>query len=233
MKEQTGHYRITDIEESDRPRERLMKVGAENLSTAELLAILLRVGTKNANAITLGQNLINKLDGLVGLHRAPIEDLTNINGIGLAKAAQIKAAIELGYRISIAEPGEKTVVNSPSDAAALVQYQMSALEVEELRVILLDTRNRVQDVRTVCTGSVNQSQVRVSEVFRDAVRNQITSIILVHNHPSGDATPSPDDVSLTRAIVQAGKLLDIQVLDHIIIGRKQYVSLKERGLGFS
>ena len=233
MKEQTGHYRITDIDESDRPRERLMKVGAENLSTAELLAILLRVGTKDANAITLGQNLINKMDGLVGLHRAPIEDLTNINGIGLAKAAQIKAAIELGHRISIAEPGEKTVINSPSDAAALVQYQMSALEVEELRVILLDTRNRVQDVRTVCAGSVNQSQVRVSEVFRDAVRNQITSIILVHNHPSGDATPSPDDVSLTRAIVQAGKLLDIQVLDHIIIGRKQHVSLKERGLGFS
>ena len=233
MKEQVSKYRITDIEESERPRERLISLGAGALNNAELLAILIRVGTQKDNAITLGQNLLNKFDGLVGLHRAPIEDLTDIPGIGMAKAAQLKAAIELGRRISIADPKEKPVINSPSDVANLVQYEMSALEVEQLRVLLLDTRNRVQYSRTICTGSVNQSQVRVSEVFRDAVRNQISSIILIHNHPSGDATPSPDDVSLTRAIVQAGKLLDITVLDHIIIGRKQFVSLKERGLGFS
>jgi DNA repair protein RadC len=153
------------------------------------------------------------------------------HGIGPAKAAQIKAAIELGRRLTLESPDERPTIHSPADAAALVQYEMSALEQEELRVMLLDTRNRVQDVITIYRGSVNSSQVRIGEYSRPP-SGVMRSTVVVHNHPSGDPTPSPDDVALTRAIVQAGKLLDVDVLDHLVIGRGRFVSLKERGLGF-
>jgi DNA repair protein RadC len=130
-------------------------------------------------------------------------------------------------------PEERPAIHSPADAANLVQYEMSALEQEELRVILLDTRNRVLAVETIYRGSLNSSQVRVGEVFRTAIRRNSANLIVVHNHPSGDPTPSPDDVAVTRAIIQAGKLLDVEVLDHVVIGRGRFISLKERGLGFS
>jgi DNA repair protein RadC len=152
--------------------------------------------------------------------------------LGPAKAAQIKAAIELGNRLRLESPDERPAVHSPADAAALVQYEMSALEQEELRVLLLDIRNRVLDTVTVYRGSINSSQVRVGELFRTAIRRNAASIIVIHNHPSGDPTPSPDDVAVTRAMTQAGKLLDIEVLDHLVIGRGRFVSLKDRGLGF-
>jgi DNA repair protein RadC len=162
-----------------------------------------------------------------------MEELTAQHGIGAAKAAQIKAAIELGRRLREAGPEDRPTINSPSDAADLVRYEMSALEQEHLRVILLDTRNHVLDVIEVYRGSVNSSQVRVGEVFKPAVRRGAPAMIVVHNHPSGDPTPSPDDVAVTRGFVQAGKLLDVEVLDHLVIGQGRYVSLKERGLGFS
>jgi DNA repair protein RadC len=153
-------------------------------------------------------------------------------GIGAAKAAQVKAAIELGRRLALESPEERPMINSPADAAALVSYEMSALEQEHLRVILLDTRNRVLDIVEVYKGSVNSSQVHVGEVFKAAIRRSASALIVVHNHPSGDPTPSPDDVAVTRAIVQAGKLLDVDVLDHMVIGQGRWVSLKERGVGF-
>jgi DNA repair protein RadC len=152
--------------------------------------------------------------------------------IGQAKASQIKAAIELGNRLTLVAPEERPSVNSPADAAALVSYEMSALEQEELRVMLLDTRNRVDKIDTVYRGSLNSSQIRVGELFKTAIRRAAAAVIVVHNHPSGDPAPSPDDIAVTRAIVQAGKLLDVEVLDHLIIGQGRYVSLKERGLGF-
>jgi DNA repair protein RadC len=169
---------------------------------------------------------------LAGVHRAGFEEVKGLHGIGPAKAAQIKAAIELGRRLTVEAPEERPAIHSPGDAAALVQYEMSALEQEELRVMLLDTRNRVLDIVPVYRGSLNSSQVRVGELFKDAIRRNSAAVIIVHNHPSGDPAPSPDDVALTRAIVEAGKLLDIEVLDHLVIGRGRYVSLKERGLGF-
>src|SRR6266540_4010084 len=129
--------------------------------------------------------------------------------------------------------GERAAINSPADAAALVQYEMSALEQEHLRVILLDRRNRVMETVEVYKGSVNSSQIRVGEVFKEAIRKNASALIVIHNHPSGDPTPSPDDVAVTRAIVQAGKLLDVEVLDHLVIGQGKWVSLKERGLGFA
>lgn len=160
------------------------------------------------------------------------EEVCSQHGIGPAKAAQIKAAIELGRRLAVAVPDERPTVRSPDDAAALVQYEMSALEHEELRVMLLDVRNRVLDTVTIYRGSATSAQVRVGELFKAAIRRNATAIIVVHNHPSGDPSPSPEDIALTRSIVQSGNLLDIGVLDHLVIGRGRYVSLKERGLGF-
>ena len=225
-------YRISDLQEADRPRERLALLGPQVLTNAELIAILLRVGVVGENAVEVAQRLLQKFGGLRGLHRVPIKELMEQHAIGEAKAAQIKAAIELGRRLTLEAPDERSVINSPADAAAIVQYEMSALEQEHLRVILLDRRNRVLETVEVYKGSVNSSQVRVGEVFKDAIRINASAIIVVHNHPSGDPTPSPDDVAVTRAIVQAGKLLDVDVLDHMVIGQGRWVSLKERGLGF-
>ena len=226
-------YRITDLHETERPRERLASLGPQALTNAELIAILLRVGVTGENAVQVGQRLLQQFGGLGGLHRAPIEELIDQHGIGEAKAAQIKAAIELGRRLTLEVPEERPTINSPADAAALVQYEMSALEQEHLRVLLLDTRNHVLDISEIYRGSVNMSQVRVGEVFKAAIRRNATAVIVVHNHPSGDPTPSPDDVAVTRAFVQAGKLVDVDVLDHLIIGRGRFTSMKERGLGFA
>jgi DNA repair protein RadC len=226
-------YRITDLHESDRPRERLAAQGPQALSNAELIAILVRVGVKGENAVSVGQRLLNKFGGLNGLHRAQFAELKNQHGIGEAKAAQIKAAIELGRRLTLESPEERPSINSPADAAALVAYEMSALEQEHLRVMLLDRRNHVLDTVEIYKGSVNSSQIRVGEIFKEAIRQNASALIVIHNHPSGDPTPSPDDVAVTRAIVQAGKLLDMDVLDHMVIGQGKWVSLKERGLGFA
>jgi len=232
MDEQDTAYRITDLAESDRPRERLAQLGPQALTNAELIAILLRVGVRGESAVQVGQRLLSTFGGISGLHRASFDEVCSQYGIGLAKASQIKAAIELGNRLTLAAPEERPSVNSPADAAALVSYEMSALEQEELRVLLLDTRNRVLKIETVYRGSVNSSQVRVGELFKTAIRRAATAVVVVHNHPSGDPTPSPDDIAVTRAIVAAGKLVDVDVLDHLIIGQGRYVSLKERGLGF-
>ena len=225
-------YRITDLAESERPRERLINLGPQALSNAELIAILLRVGVQGENAVQVGQRLLKNFGGLTGLHRASIDEMDAEHGLGPVKAVHIKAAIELGRRLTIESPEERPAINSPADAAALVQYEMSALEQEELRVILLNTRNRVIKIEMIYRGSLNSSQVRVGELFKDAIRRNAAAVIVVHNHPSGDPTPSPDDVAITREMVEAGRLLDIQVLDHLVIGSGRFVSLKERGLGF-
>jgi len=226
-------YRITDLAESERPRERLAKLGPSALSSAELIAILLRVGTPGENAVQVGQRLLQTFGSLSGLHQASFNEVCAQHGIGKAKASQIKAAIELGRRLTLEKPEDRPKIQSPADAAALVQYEMSVLEQEELRVMLLDSRNCVIDILGVYRGSLNSSQVRVGELFKDAVRRNSAAIIIVHNHPSGDPTPSTDDIALTRAVVEAGRLLDIDVLDHLVIGRGKWISFKERKLGFS
>ncbi len=233
MKEPPASYRIRDLETTDRPRERLAAVGPGALSNAELLAILLRVGVRGENAVQVGQRLLHTFGGLSGLHRASFEEVRQQHGIGAAKAAQIKAAIELGRRLALESPEERAVINQPSDAAALVSYEMEGFEQEHLWVILLDTRNRVISIERIYKGSLNASSVRIAELFRPAIQRNAASIVLVHNHPSGDPAPSPEDVALTRGAIQVGKLLDIEVLDHLVIGLGRYVSLKERGLAFS
>lgn len=231
-RETPAAYRITDLSASERPRERLAELGPQVLSNAELIAILLRVGIEGENAVQMGQRLLQEFGGLYGLHRAGVLEISKARGMGLAKAAQIKAAIELGVRLRLDQPEERPAVHSPADAAALVMYEMSALPQEHLRVINLDTRNRVINIEKLYIGSLNASTVRVGEIFKPAIQRNAASIIVLHNHPSGDPSPSPEDVALTRAIVQAGKLLDIEVLDHLVIGNFRWVSLKERGLGF-
>ncbi|OGN94273.1 MAG: hypothetical protein A2Y88_12340 [Chloroflexi bacterium RBG_13_48_10] len=221
------------MSEEERPRERLAKLGPQSLTTAELLGILLRVGMVGESAVQVGQRLLQTFGGIAGIHRASFDELSNQKGVKLAKAAQLKAAIELGRRLVLESPEERAIVHSPADAAEMVQYEMSALEQEELRVMLLDTRNRVQHIETVYRGSVNSSQVRIAEIFKAAIRRNASNVIVVHNHPSGDPTPSPDDIAITRAILQAGELLDVKLLDHIIVGNGRFVSLKERGLGFA
>lgn len=225
-------HRITDLEARDRPRERLAAQGAEALSAAELLAILIRSGTRGVNAVNLAQTLLRDVGGLVGLQRTPYDEMCRRRGLGRAKAAQIKAAIELGRRISLPAIDERPVIHSPLEAAELVRYEMGALEQEELRVLLLDTRNHLQKTVVVYRGSLNMSWIRIGEVFRDAVRLNAAAVIVVHNHPSGDPTPSPEDIAVTRAIVQAGRLLDIEVLDHLVIAGTGFSSLKAKGLGF-
>ena len=232
MREQSPTYRIMDLEQTERPRERLQHLGAESLSKAELLAILLRTGVPGENAVQVGERLLKEFGGLSGLHRANFQDVCDQHGIGEAKACQIKAALELGHRYKDISLVEKPSITSPQDGADLVRYEMSALEQEELWVILLDVRNRVLDIDKIYRGSLTSSQVRVGEIFKSAIKRNAAAIIVVHNHPSGDPAPSPEDIALTRAIIEAGELLDINVLDHLVIGMGNHVSLKERGLGF-
>jgi len=188
---------------------------------------------KGENAVRVAERMLKQLGGLSALHRASYADLCRVKGIGPAKAAQLKAALELGARIARAAPDERVTIKSPADAANLVMYDMAALEQEYLFVILLDTRNRViGKPLEVYHGSLNTSLIRVGEVFRDAVKANAAALIVAHNHPSGDPSPSPEDVAVTRALVEAGRLLDIDVVDHLVIGQHRFVSLKERGLGF-
>ncbi len=225
--------RIMDLPEDDRPRERLLLVGARGLRDAELLAILLRVGIKGENAVRMAERLLAQMGGLSGLHRATPADLSQQKGIGEAKAAQLLAALELGRRIAVSSPDARPAINSPAEAANLLMYELSAADQEYLYVILLDTRNRlIGQPLEVYHGSLNTSLIRVGEVFREAVKANAAGVIVVHNHPSGDPSPSPEDVAVTRALIEAGKLLDVDVLDHLVIGRHRFVSLKERGLGF-
>jgi len=222
-----------DFPLGERPRERLQNYGAAALSNAELLAILLRVGSQGENVLALSTRLLSEYGGLDGLARASFSDLEDVKGVSTAKITQFKAALELGRRLLLTSPDARPQITSPVDAANLLMLEMGCLEQENLRTILLDTKNRVLSIPTVYVGNVNSSIIRVSEVFRQAVRENATALIVVHNHPSGDPTPSPEDVHVTRSIVDAGQLLGIEVLDHLVIGHQQFVSLKERGLGFN
>ena len=226
-------HRIADLPDEERPRERLALLGPGALSKAELLAILIRVGVPGESAVQVGERLLRDYKNLHGLHQTPFVELCKQHGIGAAKACQILAAIELGARMADEQADPVKPINSPEEAANLVRFELSGLEEEHLRVILLDTRNRKIAIVEVYSGSVNSAQVHVGEVFREAIRRNASAVIVAHNHPSGDPTPSPDDIAVTRSIIQAGKLLEIEVLDHLVIGQMNWVSMKERGLGFS
>lgn len=228
MQEKQEGYRIMDIEASQRPRERLEKQGPHVLNNAELLAILLRVGMQGVSAVQMGDRLLRHFDGLIGLQRATFTELCQIDGVGPAKAAQIKAAIELGARISKKQPEDRALITCPQDVADQVQYEMASLEQEELWLLLLDSRNHHMRTEKVYRGSLNASPVRPAEIFKAGIRHNAASLIIVHNHPSGDPAPSPEDVKLTRMLIEMGKTLEMPILDHIIIGAKGFASIKSQ-----
>jgi DNA repair protein RadC len=223
---------IRDLPVGERPRERLRNYGAASLSNVELVAILLRTGMEGESVLELAARLLSRFQGLPGLARATFGELCGEKGVSEAKACQLIAALELGKRLVSLQPEARPVVRSPQDVANLLLAEMGNLDQERLRVLLLDTKNKVVGIPEVYKGSVSTLVVRVSEVFREAIRENCPAIIIVHNHPSGDPTPSPEDVAMTGELVRAGRLLDIEVLDHIVIGRQRFVSLKEKGLGF-
>ena len=229
----TGARMVREMAEEERPRERLRQRGPASLSNGDLLAILLNTGIKGEPVTAVAQRLIAEHGGLVGLLKLDLSELSAIKGVGPVKATKLKAAFEIANRVQALGSDARPKISTPDDVVNLMGLEMSLLDQEELRVVLLDTKYRVLNVRTIYRGSVNQAQVRVGEVFRDAVRSNAVAIVVVHNHPSGDPTPSAADVSLTEDLVAAGRLLDIDLLDHLVIGHGAHVSLKRLGLGFT
>lgn len=229
MADNENHLGIRDIPENDRPRERLERLGESYLTDAELLAILLRVGVEGSNAVELAQNLIHQFEGLRGLHEARFEDLCGIRGVGRAKAAQIKAAIELGYRMSREKDKDQGFISCPEDVYKLLGHKLGIKDQEELWVLALSTRNKILKEQQLYIGTVNHSSVRLAEVFELPIRLRAAAVILVHNHPSGDPRPSDEDIRFTEELVKAGRLMDIGVLDHIIIARDGFSSIRQEG----
>lgn len=229
MKTREGHATIKDLPEEERPRERLTRHGASVLSNAELLAILLRTGTRSESAISLAHRILIQEQGLRYLVDSDVKQLSSINGIGQAKAAQIKAAIELGKRLASFELGVDKPVKCPQDVADLLMEEMRYLKKEHMKLVLLNIKCNLISVEEISIGSLNASIVHPREVFNPAIRKSSASIIMVHNHPSGDPTPSSEDAAITARIDEAGKLIGIELVDHIIIGDGKYLSMKEKG----
>jgi DNA repair protein RadC len=222
--------RIQDMLPDDRPRERLERSGPESLTTPELLAILFRTGTSKHNAVQLAEELFKELGGLSGLAVSSLEELSCISGIGRVKAIEVKAAVELGKRLSATSEDVKPVIRSPDDVAKLMMADLRYETREHLYALVLDVRNQVRQRRLISTGTLTESLVHPREVFREAIRFSAASLVLVHNHPSGDPEPSPADITTTKRLLEAGKLLGIDILDHVIVGDGKWLSLKQRGL---
>ncbi|NMB08698.1 MAG: DNA repair protein RadC [Tissierellia bacterium] len=224
-------YTIKDLPLSERPREKLEKYGVKSLSNAELIAVIIRTGYGEDTALDLANKLLSMdKSGISFLSHAEIEELTSIRGIGLCKAAQIQAAIELGKRIS-ANLGEGRIkVDSPLVVVDLLMEEMRYLKKEHFKTIILDTKNQIISIENISIGNLNASIVHPREVFNIAIRKSANAIILVHNHPSGDPTPSTEDINITHRLIDAGNIIGIKVLDHIIIGDNKYISFKQRNI---
>lgn len=221
-------YTVKDMPAGERPRERLLEHGPGALSNAELLAIILRTGTAGQPVTEMASALLSRFQRLDDLQKASTKELCDqVSGLGPAKVTQIKAALELGRRLQAeAAPDRSYSVRSPENVAELLRLDLEREDQENLKVVLLDTRHRVVGSPTVYKGSVNSAVVRMAELFREATRQNCPSLILAHNHPSGDPSPSPEDIQLTTQAIEAGRQLDIKVLDHIIIGRGSFKSLR-------
>jgi DNA repair protein RadC len=220
---------IKDLPYEERPRERLIKHGAQVLSNAELIAIIIGTGSKRESAITLAQRLIMEDKGLKFIVDSSVEKLASIKGIGIAKAVKLKAAVELGRRMMLSTGSDSFTITSPEDVISLMMDEMRYLTKEYFKVIMLNVKNKVIAIETISIGSLNTSIVHPREVFKAAIERSCSSIILVHNHPSGDPTPSREDIEVTKRLVEGGNILGIKVLDHVIIGDGRGISLKEKG----
>ena len=224
-------FTIHDLPLSERPRERLQKLGVEALSAQEILAVILGRGVAGESVMVTAQRLLSQFGNLKGIADASVEELSQVKGIGIAKAAQIKAAFELSSRLDgYAEAGDKPIVKTPEDVASLVRGRLRGKKKEHFLALLLDTRNQLIKVAEISIGSLDASIVHPREVYKEAISASAASVIFVHNHPSGDPTASEDDIKLTRRLAEAGEIVGIDVLDHIIIGDREYLSLKREGL---
>lgn len=222
--------KIMDLPENERPTERLLRYGAEVLSNGELLAVILRAGNKNENILHLTNRILHMSGGLNGLLSLGAGDFMNLKGIGQVKAAQLLAVAEISKRVKTYHSGEAYSISKPGDVAELVMERMRYLKEEHLKVIMLSTKNIVIADKDVSIGSLNSSIVHPREVFCEAIKKSSASIVVCHNHPSGDPSPSNEDIQITHRLKECGKLLGIELLDHVIIGDGKYVSLKEKGI---
>jgi DNA repair protein RadC len=226
----SGEYpMLKEMPASDRPRERMMQAGPGALSNAELLAILLRTGSAEESVLALSCRMLSQVGGLRGLKSASLEELTAIKGIGPAKALLIMAGLELGKRMSSAVPSERTTIRSPKDAANIMMEEMRYHTQEHFVCLYLNTKNHIIGRETIFIGSLNSSIVHPREVYKEAIRRSSASVICLHNHPSGDPAPSREDIDVTRRLQEAGRILGVELLDHIIIGDGRFYSLKEKG----
>jgi DNA repair protein RadC len=223
---------VRELAVGERPRERLASCGPAALSAAELLSVLWAGGGRGASAGDVARELMARHGSLAALAHADLLELSSVPGIGAARGAQLLAAFEIGRRSLVAATGSRWTIRAPRDVADRLTLEMGSLEREELRVLLLNAKNAVLRQATVYQGNVSAALVRVAELFRDAVRSHAAGIIVVHNHPSGDPEPSPDDLHLTAEVIAAGRLLDIPLLDHVIVAADAYVSLRDRGFAF-
>src|SRR5258708_2487176 len=221
------HATVRELPSHERPRERLHHFGPQALSMAELLAIILRTGTRGDNALELANKLLTKYGGLPGLVRADFRELCAEHGMGEAKSAQVKAALEIGRRLALVQADTRYKISTPADAANLVMLDLAYLDTEQMRILLLDAKSQLVEKASLYQGTANSSVLRAAEIFRPAIIRNCPGLILCHNHPSGDPTPSQEDIEATRQLVEAGRILDIELVDHIIIGHQRFVSLKE------
>ncbi|MGF7056501.1 RadC family protein [Brassicibacter mesophilus] len=225
------NYTIKDLPKDERPREKLYKYGANALSNSELLAIIIRTGNKDSTAIDICQRLLaSDKNGISFLAESSIEEITKIKGIGKCKAAQILASVELGKRILTSVDKDRIRITSPQDVANVFMDDMKNLKKEYFKILMLDTKNQIIGMENISIGSLNSSIVHPREVFKEAIRRSSASIILAHNHPSGDPSPSREDINITKRLMEGGEILGIRVLDHIIIGNNIFVSFKEKNI---
>ena len=226
MRDQRKTLRVNDLPQSDRPRERMVNEGVQALTNGELLALLLNNGTTEMSAIDLGNHILNEMGGFSGIHREDISRLLEIKGVGVAKATRIKAAVEVGQRLANERLETGFLIKTPEDIVSLVGHEMGGLQQEELWVLLLNSRNKYLGRNQLYKGSQDATTVRVGEIFKEAVRKNVYAIALVHNHPSGNPSESPEDVNMTKAVIQAGAILDIRLIDHVIIAANSHTSIR-------
>ncbi len=233
METQQSRLRIKDLPSAERPYEKLERYGSEMLSNAELMAIIIKTGTKTETSVEVARRVLKECaedNGLAFLHDISLEELKRIKGIGRVKAVQLKAVIQLAKRIAASGYQDKMCISSPADVSKFLMEDMRYLKQEHFKIIMLNVKNHVLKHVDITIGTLNASIVHPRDVFSEPIRVKCASVILVHNHPSGDPAPSHEDIEVTKRIVEAGKILGIDVLDHIIIGDGKYVSLKEKGI---
>ena len=221
--------KIKDLPLEERPRERLIHNGSEHLAPTELIAIILRTGSANRTAINLAEELMVKFKDLRGLAKASVSEISQFSGLGQVKAVQLKAAFELGRRVFMLNPVQLPSISKPQDIYELLKASFQDLDREHFKVIHLNTKNQVLKVETAAIGILNSSPVHPREVFKEAIKMSSAGLIMTHNHPSGDPSPSRDDLTLTSRLREAGEILGIPVIDHVIFGDNKFVSLKEYG----